>query len=219
MAARACWQRGDFLESGPPPMRAGVLCGRHRRGSPNVPSLNRHLPVPDGASKRSTQARASIEKASSTPHPASAARHGVQEQGCLRLLQGGPASDGEDAALIALSVKCNCHKSLAVDPVTGGDVGGVCRLASRFAHSCQPNLVCYTAKSGDRLSFVALRDIAAGEVLSFSYRGETGFWLLQPSRRRQEDLRRCFYFRCACDRCAGPDRPRRFRCAACSGAT
>ena len=82
---------------------------------------------------------------------------------------------------------------------------GVFPRATRLNHSCDPNLVREQAPPADgaprfALRFTALRDIAAGEELCFSYVPVT---LARAPRR--DLLRRHFGFDCACARCREGD--------------
>lgn len=72
--------------------------------------------------------------------------------------------------------------------------------ASRFNHSCSPN-VDHFAGTQRRYCFVAARDIQQGEELCISYLriGQ----LLQARADRQQDLERTHCFRCHCDACDG----------------
>lgn len=100
-------------------------------------------------------------------------------------------------------------------------------LASRFTHSCDPNAACCysyeeTANAGPKqrvVEYVAIRSIAAGEMLTFSYEGTSGAFMLWPGEVRQ---RRCAIlgFVCACRRCqARCDAMRTVRCVQCGACT
>lgn len=90
--------------------------------------------------------------------------------------------------------------------------------ASKLAHSCNANTFWAVQKEPTpRVSHVALRPIAAGEVLSFSYIG-TGLNLLMPTAHRREMLAD-LSFQCKCPRCAASvpiDHSRQLKCPQCS---
>lgn len=75
----------------------------------------------------------------------------------------------------------------------------VFKEASRFNHSCCPNMDHHW--SAGHYRFTAARDIAAGEELCISYLriGQ----LLQSQDERQQDLSRTYNFKCRCDACEG----------------
>jgi hypothetical protein len=113
------------------------------------------------------------------------------------------ASDSAEAcaALLhaVLAMKTNAHRS-ASD-------GHWCvfPLASKLAHSCDPNcfFVPPGAANGFVASFVALRAVARGEALTFSYFG--GPALLLPTPERRARLLRSHLFVCRCARCDDAD--------------
>ena len=77
-------------------------------------------------------------------------------------------------------------------------------LSTRFAHSCDPNAACVVhaaSASGMRsVQYIATRNISTGEMITFSYEGAAGAFILWPTHLRQ---RRCraLGFACACSRC------------------
>lgn len=92
---------------------------------------------------------------------------------------------------------------LGLDEVWGQPLAAaVFLLASRFNHSCMPN-VHYSwqhklGSSGPQV-FHALRDIAPGEELTISYLGIRG--TVDSATNRQERLMSCFKFKCVCSCC------------------
>ena len=70
---------------------------------------------------------------------------------------------------------------------------------SKFAHGCNPH-VHYVSSEENGLVYRAVRDIADGQVIFFSYLGERDLWA--STARRQAVLRSSKLFRCACERCA-----------------
>lgn len=92
-------------------------------------------------------------------------------------------------------------------------------LGSKFAHTCGPpssrySSRAYTDKQGVSRKnghHVAVRDIAAGELITTSYfHGQIG----NPERRQILYDRKAFY--CACDYCSGSDLRRQLPCPACT---
>ena len=73
---------------------------------------------------------------------------------------------------------------------------GVYRYASRFNHSCIPNLV--REQRGDTLVFSAIENIQAHQELTFSYIPVT-----YSRDIRSDMLMRYFQFDCSCQRCKG----------------
>lgn len=74
------------------------------------------------------------------------------------------------------------------------------RSLSKVTHSCAPNTF-YTSKRGIEAANVALRPIAAGEVITFSYGGDYA----TPRAERRELLQQSKLFHCRCARCCGVD--------------
>lgn len=95
-------------------------------------------------------------------------------------------------------------------------------IGSKLAHSCDPNLY-YISRGaqgtfeGNIFSFIAVRDISAGELLTFSYVG--GPMLLMSAKSRQQRLQSSHLFVCVCNRCRGPDKVRTYRCPQCNHST
>lgn len=90
---------------------------------------------------------------------------------------------------------------IVIDAARGGN-------ESRFInHSCSPN--CEIVISHQRVFIHALRDIEAGEELSYDY------WYVTDARYTIEDLRRIYPCRCGAASCRGtlarPPRPNRRR--------
>eukprot|EP00928_Gymnodinium_smaydae_P081068 TRINITY_DN64642_c0_g1_i1.p1 TRINITY_DN64642_c0_g1~~TRINITY_DN64642_c0_g1_i1.p1 ORF type:complete len:472 (-),score=76.37 TRINITY_DN64642_c0_g1_i1:226-1641(-) len=96
-------------------------------------------------------------------------------------------------------------------------------VASKVSHSCNPNSV-FTVDAEDdnspalRLTARAVRDVEAGEQITFSYLDDMDD-LLCPASIRRRRLQAHKYFVCQCARCAlsdkGGDRFRGFPCRAC----
>lgn len=80
---------------------------------------------------------------------------------------------------------------------------------SKVAHDCNPN-TSYTSKTFDgKLEYKAIRPIAAGEMVTFSYLDKL---FETPTHIRREKLLETKNFLCKCDRCLGPDYARQIRC-------
>ena len=67
-----------------------------------------------------------------------------------------------------------------------------------FNHNCNPNAD-WQLKNG-RIVVRATRDVAAGEELCITYVNPK-----HPTLKRQAELRRRFYFECACSTCEAAD--------------
>ena len=77
------------------------------------------------------------------------------------------------------------------------------RRASKVAHSCAPNLLLVPGEAEDGtpcVNYRALRPIAEGELLTYSYLGD--FDLCWPTALRRMRLRETKFFHCCCQRCA-----------------
>lgn len=118
------------------------------------------------------------------------------------------SSDPAFVARLMLAAKTNAHH-VAELGADGQERGGVFRVASKLSHSCCPSTV-YHMVDG-QVRFTAMRSVGAGELVSFSYRGELD-WLQESNRRRQEDLRTQHFFVCRCTRCEKDDEARGIRC-------
>lgn len=89
---------------------------------------------------------------------------------------------------------------------------GIFVLGSKFSNSCAAN--CKWSFSDDGyLEYHAIRPIAPGDVLSFSYIGN-GMSLVMGTVERRRRLG-SLWFVCSCERCTGPDLARQMRCPAC----
>jgi hypothetical protein len=86
-------------------------------------------------------------------------------------------------------------------------------IATRLAHSCDPNTFCRTDPGSDTISYVAIREISAGDLITFGYLGG-GPLMLMPTRLRRRRLM-TLGFICSCSRCTGPDTMRTMLCPAC----
>lgn len=92
---------------------------------------------------------------------------------------------------------------------------GIFVFGSKFSHSCAPNCAWSFSREG-RLQYHAVRPIAKGDLLTFSYIG-TGMNLLCSTLERRRRLAG-LWFICQCSRCLGPDLARRMRCPKCGAA-
>lgn len=103
---------------------------------------------------------------------------------------------------VIFAAKVNAHRS---------SQGDWClyKLASKLAHSCDPNLFYLPGESAS-CRFVALKEIEHGEMLTFSYAG--GALLLRDHRARQERMLASHLFRCMCARCRHRDYCRQLLC-------
>ena len=90
-------------------------------------------------------------------------------------------------------------------------------VATRLAHSCDPNTFCRSENDSDTISYVAIRDISVGDLVTFSYLGG-GPLSLMPTRLRRRRLL-SLGFLCSCARCTGPDLMRTMPCPACGAPT
>ncbi|OQR87549.1 hypothetical protein ACHHYP_08540 [Achlya hypogyna] len=93
-----------------------------------------------------------------------------------------------------------------------GDVAGLFPIASKAAHSCNPNVV-YQPVGPRGMQYVAIKPIASGSLVFYSYiaREKLGY----PSHVRQAFLQQAYYFTCGCTRCGAPDDMRPLPCAQC----
>ncbi|KAJ7668702.1 hypothetical protein DFH06DRAFT_1182330 [Mycena polygramma] len=129
-----------------------------------------------------------------------------------------PVKRMRPAAKAAFMALANSHKEDGSGPIMGivrtngllipglrpgvedesSEYGAVCKDISRLNHSCSPN----TAPRFDKASFsfrlYAVRDIPAGEELTFQY-----ILVEQPTAKRQEELKP-YAFRCTCRACKDP---------------
>eukprot|EP00927_Polykrikos_kofoidii_P002995 TRINITY_DN11190_c0_g2_i1.p1 TRINITY_DN11190_c0_g2~~TRINITY_DN11190_c0_g2_i1.p1 ORF type:complete len:570 (-),score=68.23 TRINITY_DN11190_c0_g2_i1:438-2147(-) len=88
-------------------------------------------------------------------------------------------------------------------------------IASKVAHSCEPNAM-YDIVPGGALMLRAIRDIPVGAVLTISYLPDA-VTLLVPTVCRQSVLRTQKEFMCQCKRCLSPDASRVLFCRDCTG--
>jgi uncharacterized protein len=102
------------------------------------------------------------------------------------------ASPTPDAFVLLFTVS----RSVVID----GGVGG--RAARYVNHSCEPN--CEADEHGGRIFITSIRDIAAGEELTYDYN-------VEPPHPLPRDWRRRYGCRCGAPRCRGTIlvRPRR----------
>ena len=87
---------------------------------------------------------------------------------------------------------------------------------SKVAHSCAPNAAYSSRQGGGLGTYVALRSIAKGEQVSFTYIAEEA---AMPRAERRAQLLSGKGFVCRCARCCGPDDCRGILCKApsCAG--
>lgn len=91
--------------------------------------------------------------------------------------------------------RVNAHGIM--DPLLQETIGvGFYPSASCLNHSCIPN-VDFLPNGIGRLTFVAIRNIRAGEELTITYTDI----ITQSSKERQETLREDYFFTCTCERC------------------
>ena len=93
---------------------------------------------------------------------------------------------------------CGIFSSNAFE--TEGGCRGLFRMASRFNHSCQPNVARMWSESAGQMVFHAIRDITAGEELVHDY-----CWELigcQPAAARRALLLEWMVFSCRCVCCS-----------------
>eukprot|EP00759_Apiculatamorpha_spiralis_P021877 PhF_6_TR26363/c0_g1_i1/m.37990 len=115
-------------------------------------------------------------------------------------------TNAADLVKVMLGAKVNAHRA------PNGE-WCVMPIGSKLAHSCDPNLY-YHAYT---FSFVAVRPIQAGEMLSFSYLSLP--LLITGTEARQKKLFGSHLFVCACVRCGGVDECRTFMCPKCNATT
>lgn len=94
-----------------------------------------------------------------------------------------------------------------VGSVTQAHKSALFDLASKVAHSCFPNSM-YSSKTG-KLRYIAIRQIAVGEQITFSYLGD--LWST-PTEERRAQLLQSKRFVCHCKRCSNPDDCRAVSC-------
>jgi hypothetical protein len=106
------------------------------------------------------------------------------------------------------------HQLLSIWMTNGmqwqNDKSALTLFASKFSHSCNPNLGFSTRN--DQIEFKLLRPIAKGELATFSYLTDV---LETPSYERRQLLLDTKSFVCQCDRCMGPDYCRCMQCPTC----
>eukprot|EP00658_Telonema_sp_P-2_P040714 TRINITY_DN29110_c0_g1_i1.p2 TRINITY_DN29110_c0_g1~~TRINITY_DN29110_c0_g1_i1.p2 ORF type:complete len:241 (-),score=45.65 TRINITY_DN29110_c0_g1_i1:129-851(-) len=101
----------------------------------------------------------------------------------------------EHAVGVYRRILCNAHPVL---DGTGKSVAlGVYPAGCYANHSCDPNVAISHVGDGRALVMRALRPIAQGEELCYSYLAE----LYQPRAARHEALQKGYYFECECRRC------------------
>ncbi|GAA5937170.1 uncharacterized protein JCM15063_002830 [Sporobolomyces koalae] len=83
---------------------------------------------------------------------------------------------------------------------TTGEIGGMFLMLSRFNSACRPTLSRPAWDPASRTTrLYALRDIAAGEELTWTYLNVT--FEFDGVAARQDEMQRVFGFACACDAC------------------
>lgn len=122
----------------------------------------------------------------------------------LRLRTEALAGEGEDALLVRLALHFN---SFAAG--TAGRDQCVFATISLANHACKPTCIV----DADEGTLRAVRDVAAGEVLTISYLDDAA--LLWRRSRRRAELAKRWEFTCDCARCAARlDDTRRFEACA-----
>jgi hypothetical protein len=86
-------------------------------------------------------------------------------------------------------------------------------LATRLAHSCDPNTFCRSDTGSDTINYIAIDDINAGDLITFGYLGGGPHSLMPTHLRRKRLLGLGFH--CSCARCTGPDQMRTMSCPSC----
>ncbi|KAK4705358.1 hypothetical protein P7C70_g847, partial [Phenoliferia sp. Uapishka_3] len=116
-----------------------------------------------------------------------------------------------EASRTTITDLCNVHpidgvytgivKSNAL-PHEGGQAyeGGLYGVASRFNHSCVPNVNHHFDRERKVLVYMATRDVEADEELCSYYT-----FLLAPSKQRKQELEERFKFTCACEVCSSDE--------------
>ena len=119
-----------------------------------------------------------------------------------------PPQDAATIERVLLAFELNAHA------VNGA--GALFAVGSKFTHTCgQPNSIFKSC--GGRGYHVALRDIAAGELLTTTYL--EGGAMLMSKQYREVFTMEGFAFKCRCARCAAPaDDMRRLPCPECAAA-
>lgn len=122
----------------------------------------------------------------------------------------GRFKDGEELMRFLHIIDLNIHK----DEESSGNSGfaGLFVLGSKFSHSCAPNSGWGFSPDGC-LEYRAIRAIAPGDLLTFSYVGN-GMNLLSSTIQRRLRLA-SLWFVCSCARCLAPDLARRLPCPRC----
>lgn len=108
-------------------------------------------------------------------------------------------------------VDLNIHRDGEVED--NSSFAGLFVFGSKFSNSCAPNCRWSFGTEG-HLEYHAIRDIAPGEALTFSYIGN-GLSLVEGTVARQRRLG-ALWFVCRCSRCTGPETTRQMRCPLCS---
>ena len=114
---------------------------------------------------------------------------------------------GEEASELLFMIQCNAHR---ITHSNGQPVGlGLFPITSLMNHSCDPNCVHHFSietehpkalHSPPKLVMRALRDIVAGEELTYSYVD-----LYQSTKSRRKQLSQAYFFNCDCVRCRSAD--------------
>jgi len=94
------------------------------------------------------------------------------------------------------------------DDGNGFPAGALFYTASKMAHDCNPNCSYSSKILQNHLVYFANRDIAEGEILSFSYIEKDYL----PAYQRKQILQKSKNFTCRCSTCSSADYARGLRC-------
>lgn len=122
------------------------------------------------------------------------------------LAQPAPPRDGVDLDFVhgaLLVAELNAHS------FKKGKEMALFELGSKAAHSCSPNAAYSSRDVPGYLRYKAIRPIASGELIAFSY--IAGLYST-PTEGRRMELENSKQFLCHCERCDAPDPLRGCRC-------
>eukprot|EP00931_Biecheleriopsis_adriatica_P075968 TRINITY_DN49732_c0_g1_i1.p1 TRINITY_DN49732_c0_g1~~TRINITY_DN49732_c0_g1_i1.p1 ORF type:complete len:512 (+),score=78.78 TRINITY_DN49732_c0_g1_i1:39-1538(+) len=218
--ARRAVKTGDIIISEDPLMCTPPLTAANRKMLQSFGELGAFLApalAVDWPSVSAEMCKAALELFFAHPdiEKRSGGANGPHMTACRDLLDNCPAlrKTGWDASHLLRFLHVmdlNIHKD---DEREGNDnFAGIFVLGSKFSHSCSPNS-CWTFSRTGQLQYKALRPIAAGELLTFSYVGNGMNLITSTFERRRRLAALCFV--CQCSRCTGPDLARQLRCPSC----
>jgi hypothetical protein len=93
-----------------------------------------------------------------------------------------------------------CTNAFTLKCTAGSIHSYVFHRVSRFNHSCSPNAVLVCNPTAEHACIYATRDVPAGVELTLNYGADGAL------PERQQHLRTCFGFNCACARCTAEAR-------------